>query len=142
MRGGLCATAGDAIADAPAIAERMRRSTFDAFSNLVREALERRGIRVRGDISVCLDCPYDGPVPPEQVVAVAREMLAGEDARGNGTLVMAPDLSPTGMPTITLWRPDLPEELAQLFDAMVERDPAARPLAREVTDALATWCES
>jgi hydroxymethylglutaryl-CoA lyase len=45
------------------------------FSEVCDEAL-RRGIRVRGDISVCLDCPYDGPVPPEQVVAVAREMLA------------------------------------------------------------------
>ena len=34
----------------------------------------QHGIRVRGDVSVCLGCPYDGDVAPQQVSAVAREM--------------------------------------------------------------------
>ena len=34
------------------------------------------GLRVRGDISVCLGCPYEGEVAPEAVVRVARELDA------------------------------------------------------------------
>lgn len=45
------------------------------FSEVCDEALNR-GIRVRGDISVCLGCPYDGEVDPAQVTAVARELYA------------------------------------------------------------------
>ena len=45
------------------------------FSEVCAEALER-GMRVRGDISVCLGCPYDGDVAPSQVTAVARELHA------------------------------------------------------------------
>jgi hydroxymethylglutaryl-CoA lyase len=45
------------------------------FSEVCAEAL-RHGIRVRGDVSVCLGCPYDGDVAPQQVSAVAREMYA------------------------------------------------------------------
>jgi hydroxymethylglutaryl-CoA lyase len=45
------------------------------FSEVAEEAL-KRGMRVRGDISVCLGCPYDGEVAPAQVTAVARELLA------------------------------------------------------------------
>jgi len=45
------------------------------FSEVCDEAL-KRGMRVRGDISVCLGCPYEGDVPPAQVTAVAREMFA------------------------------------------------------------------
>ena len=45
------------------------------FSEVCAEALAR-GIRVRGDVSVCLGCPYEGDVSPEQVSAVARDMAA------------------------------------------------------------------
>jgi hydroxymethylglutaryl-CoA lyase len=45
------------------------------FSEVCEEAL-RQGLRVRGDISVCLGCPYEGDVAPEAVVRVARELDA------------------------------------------------------------------
>ena len=45
------------------------------FSEIADEAL-KRGIRMRGDISVCLGCPYEGEVAPSQVGAVARELFA------------------------------------------------------------------
>ena len=45
------------------------------FTEVAEEAL-RRGLKVRGDISVCLGCPYEGEVAPEAVVRVARELLA------------------------------------------------------------------
>jgi hydroxymethylglutaryl-CoA lyase len=45
------------------------------FSEIAEEAL-KRGIRMRGDISVCLGCPYEGEVAPAQVTAVARELFA------------------------------------------------------------------
>ena len=45
------------------------------FSEVCEEAL-KRGIRVRGDVSVCLGCPYEGDVVPAQVTAVARELYA------------------------------------------------------------------
>ena len=45
------------------------------FSEVCDEA-RKRGIRVRGDISVCLGCPYEGEVRPSQVSAVARELDA------------------------------------------------------------------
>ncbi len=45
------------------------------FSEVCVEALAR-GLRVRGDISVCLGCPYEGDVAPAQVTRVARELYA------------------------------------------------------------------
>ncbi|MDB5867107.1 MAG: hydroxymethylglutaryl-CoA lyase [Betaproteobacteria bacterium] len=45
------------------------------FSEVCEEAL-RRGLKVRGDISVCLGCPYEGEVAPEAVVRVARALAA------------------------------------------------------------------
>ena len=45
------------------------------FSEVCQEALAR-GVKVRGDISVCLGCPYEGEVAPEAVVRVARELDA------------------------------------------------------------------
>jgi len=45
------------------------------FSEVCREALAQ-GLKVRGDISVCLGCPYEGEVAPEAVVRVARELDA------------------------------------------------------------------
>ena len=43
------------------------------FSEVCAEAIAR-GLKVRGDISVCLGCPYEGEVAPEAVVRVAREL--------------------------------------------------------------------
>jgi hydroxymethylglutaryl-CoA lyase len=45
------------------------------FSEVCAEAIAR-GLRVRGDISVCLGCPYEGEVNPAQVTRVARELFA------------------------------------------------------------------
>jgi hydroxymethylglutaryl-CoA lyase len=45
------------------------------FSEVCAEAIAK-GLRVRGDISVCLACPYEGEVKPAQVTRVARELLA------------------------------------------------------------------
>ena len=52
----------------------------------VKESLERlapvvskaraAGMWVRGYVSTCFGCPYDGPVQPEQVVRVAKDVLA------------------------------------------------------------------
>jgi len=43
------------------------------FAEVCEEAIAR-GLKVRGDISVCLGCPYEGEVKPEAVVRVAREL--------------------------------------------------------------------
>jgi hydroxymethylglutaryl-CoA lyase len=45
------------------------------FSAVCAEAIAR-GLRVRGDVSVCLGCPYEGDVQPAQVARVARELYA------------------------------------------------------------------
>jgi hydroxymethylglutaryl-CoA lyase len=45
------------------------------FSEVAAAALDA-GLKVRGDVSVCLGCPYEGEVAPEAVVAVARELDA------------------------------------------------------------------
>jgi hydroxymethylglutaryl-CoA lyase len=41
------------------------------FAEVSKEALAL-GLKVRGDISVCLGCPYEGEVRPEAVVRIAR----------------------------------------------------------------------
>ena len=43
------------------------------FSEVCAEAIAH-GLKVRGDVSVCLGCPYEGEVAPEAVVRVAREL--------------------------------------------------------------------
>jgi hydroxymethylglutaryl-CoA lyase len=45
------------------------------FAAVARQALDQ-GIRVRGDISVCLGCPYEGAVPTSAVVNVALALEA------------------------------------------------------------------
>lgn len=42
------------------------------FSEVCAEALAQ-GIKVRGDMSVCLGCPYEGEVSPDSVARLARE---------------------------------------------------------------------
>lgn len=48
--------------------------SFSRFAEFVTEA-RREGIRVRGYVSTCFGCPYEGPVPPERVVGVARRLV-------------------------------------------------------------------
>jgi isopropylmalate/homocitrate/citramalate synthase len=48
--------------------------SFSRFAEVVPEA-RREGIRVRGYVSTCFGCPYEGKVPPERVVAVARRLV-------------------------------------------------------------------
>jgi hydroxymethylglutaryl-CoA lyase len=43
------------------------------FTGVAREATAR-GLRVRGDISVCLGCPYEGEVRPQAVVSIAQAL--------------------------------------------------------------------
>lgn len=62
------------------------------FAEVCREALAA-GLRVRGDISVCLGCPYEGEVKPEAVVHLAREF----DAMGCYEITIA-DTIGTGTP--------------------------------------------
>jgi hydroxymethylglutaryl-CoA lyase len=45
------------------------------FAEVAKEALAH-GLKVRGDVSVCLGCPYEGEVSPDAVVRVARELDA------------------------------------------------------------------
>ncbi|MGU9855627.1 hydroxymethylglutaryl-CoA lyase [Pseudomonas sp. LF245] len=42
----------------------------------IMAAAKQQGISVRGYVSCVLGCPYEGPVAPEQVAAVARELYA------------------------------------------------------------------
>jgi hydroxymethylglutaryl-CoA lyase len=65
------------------------------FAEVCQEALAR-GLKVRGDISVCLGCPYEGDVRPEAVVRVAREL----DAMGCYEITIADTLG-TGTPGAT-----------------------------------------
>ena len=65
------------------------------FSEVCDEAIAR-GLKVRGDISVCLGCPYEGDVAPEAVVRVAREL----DAMGCYEITIA-DTIGTGTPGAT-----------------------------------------
>jgi len=46
---------------------------LERFREVSREALKNR-LKVRGDISVCLGCPYEGEVRPQAVVRVARAL--------------------------------------------------------------------
>ena len=61
------------------------------FSEVCEAALAR-GLKVRGVISVCLGCPYEGEVAPEAVVRVARDLdemgcyeISIADTIGTGT---------------------------------------------------------
>lgn len=49
--------------------------SLDRFRPVVGEALAA-GVRVRGYISVVVQCPYEGAVAPESVLALAEELLA------------------------------------------------------------------
>jgi hydroxymethylglutaryl-CoA lyase len=48
--------------------------SFARFATFVPEA-KREGLRVRGYVSTCFGCPYEGAVAPERVVDVARRLV-------------------------------------------------------------------
>jgi isopropylmalate/homocitrate/citramalate synthase len=48
--------------------------SFARFAAFVPEA-KREGLRVRGYVSTCFGCPYEGEVAPERVVPVARRLV-------------------------------------------------------------------
>jgi hydroxymethylglutaryl-CoA lyase len=48
--------------------------SFSRFAEFVPEA-RREGLRVRGYVSTCFGCPYEGSVPASAVVEVARRLL-------------------------------------------------------------------
>jgi len=80
------------------------------FAEVCREALAQ-GIKVRGDISVSLGCPYEGEVAPEAVVRVAREL----DAMGCDEIAVA-DTIGTGTPGRT----------RAVLEAVMKHVPASR----------------
>jgi isopropylmalate/homocitrate/citramalate synthase len=80
------------------------------FSEVCAQALAS-GLKVRGDISVCLGCPYEGDVPAAAVVRVAREL----DAMGCYEITLA-DTIGVGTPGRT----------RALFEAVAEHVPIAR----------------
>jgi hydroxymethylglutaryl-CoA lyase len=80
------------------------------FAEVCAEALAR-GLRVRGDISVCLGCPYEGEVAPAQVARVARAL----DAMGCYEILIA-DTIGTGTPART----------RAVFEAVAQHIPVAR----------------
>ena len=45
-----------------------------AYAEVCREA-RAAGVRVRGYLSTCFGCPYEGPVAPSQVAAIARRLF-------------------------------------------------------------------
>lgn len=49
--------------------------SFARFAEFVPEA-KRDGLRVRGYLSTCFGCPYEGSVDPARVVELARRLLA------------------------------------------------------------------
>ena len=55
--------------------------SFARFAEFVPEA-RREGIWVRGYVSTCFGCPYEGPVVPAKVVEVARRLIEAGCARG------------------------------------------------------------
>jgi len=48
--------------------------SFARFAEFVPEA-KRDGLWVRGYVSTCFGCPYEGPVPPARVAEVARRLV-------------------------------------------------------------------
>ncbi len=49
--------------------------SFARFAPVLKLASQHR-VKVRGYLSVCFGCPYEGPVPEARVVKIARQMVA------------------------------------------------------------------
>ncbi|KAL7414422.1 hypothetical protein BDY24DRAFT_385158 [Mrakia frigida] len=50
------------------------RDQLEELSLTIAHALEM-GFRVRANLAVCIECPYEGVVPPERVADIAEEMV-------------------------------------------------------------------
>lgn len=120
MRGleGALAARADEVAIFGSASEGFSRANINAS---IAESLERfrpvaqaaiaAGVPVRGYVSCVVDCPYDGPTPPEKVAEVAAELLAMGcyeislgDTIGQGT----------------------PEGIGAMLDAVLTQVPAAQ----------------
>ena len=84
--------------------------SLERFTPVVAAA-RQAGLPVRGYVSCALDCPYDGPTPPE----TAAEVAAALDAMGCYEISLG---DTTGQGT--------PEGTAALLDAVLDRVPAGR----------------
>jgi hydroxymethylglutaryl-CoA lyase len=80
LEGALAAKADEVVVFGAATESFSRRNTnctiaegLARFAEVAKAALAH-GLKVCGDISVCLGCPYEGEVRPEAVVRVAREL--------------------------------------------------------------------
>jgi hydroxymethylglutaryl-CoA lyase len=117
LEGALAAKAGEVVVFGAATESFSKQNTnctiaegLARFAEVAKEALAQ-GLKVRGDISVCLGCPYEGEVKPEAVVRVAREL----DAMGCYEITIA-DTIGTGTAGKT----------RAVFEAVMKHIPAAR----------------
>ncbi|MBI1965603.1 MAG: hydroxymethylglutaryl-CoA lyase [Betaproteobacteria bacterium] len=98
LEGALAARAGEVVVFGAATETFSQKNTncsiaegLARFAEVCKEALAH-GLKVRGDISVCLGCPYEREVKPEAVVRVARALddmgcyeITIADTLGTGT---------------------------------------------------------
>ena len=117
LEGALAAKAGEVVVFGAATESFSKKNTnctiaegLARFAEVAKEAAAH-GLKVRGDISVCLGCPYEGEVRPEAVVRVAREL----DAMGCYEITIA-DTIGTGTAGKT----------RAVFEAVMKHIPAAR----------------
>lgn len=50
------------------------QQSLDVFKPIIKDAKKRK-IKVRGYVSVCWGCPYEGKVKPQKVIALAKQLL-------------------------------------------------------------------
>jgi hydroxymethylglutaryl-CoA lyase len=84
--------------------------SFRRFAPLIEQA-GRDGIPVRAYVSCAVDCPFDGPTPPERVADVAARLRA----LGCAEVALADTIG-----TAT------PDRVAVMLDAVLERIPAEK----------------
>jgi hydroxymethylglutaryl-CoA lyase len=95
--------------------------SFARFAEFLPEA-KREGLRARGYVSTCFGCPYEGAVPPENVVSVARRLIdAGCDEVSIGDTIGVA----------------VPTQVVDVFGRLAEAVPAER-LAAHFHDTRGT----
>lgn len=86
------------------------RESLDRFRPLVQRALAE-GLSVRGYVSTCFGCPYEGEVSQEQVARITRELLdMGADEVSLGDTIGVA----------------VPADVTRLLDLLLKRLPAER----------------